>query len=274
MKTTSSKFLVAGLLGLMISCASNDEPQPVDCSTTDLAITLSSKGDPTDCNTNNGSIVVTATGGASPYQFKLNSGAFASATTFNNLGPGSFTVVVKDANACEKTLAAIVLSAPASPVAGTSTIVAHTNCLSPDGSITVNVTGGTPPYEYKIGDGSFVSSNVFDQLKSGSYTITVQDDANCAITINNVVNSNTTVSFTNDIKPLIQTNCINKGCHNDGSWGERNWTVDTNLKEKAAAIKTRTGNKSMPKDIAPTGLPQDQIDLIACWVDSGASITN
>jgi hypothetical protein len=26
----------------------------------------------------------------------------------------------------------------------------------------------------------------------------------------------------------------------------------------------------MPADIAPTGLPQAQIDLIACWVDSGA----
>lgn len=255
-------------------CASNDEPKPVDCNTTDLAISLTSKSDPASCNTSNGSIVVSATGGAASYQFKLNSGTFAAANTFNNLGAGSFTIIVKDGNDCEKSLAAVVLTAPTSPVAGASTIAHHTNCLDANGSITVNVTGGTPPYEYKLGSGLFVSSNVFSQLKAGNYTVTVQDDADCSIEINNLVESKTTVSFSSGIKPLIETNCINKGCHNSGSWGDRNWTVDSNIKNKAQVIKTRTGNKSMPQDIAPTGLPQNQIDLIACWVDSGASITN
>ena len=251
-------------------CSSNDEPKPVDCNTTDLAITLTSKSDPASCNTNNGSIIVAATGGAAPYQFKINSGAFAATATFNNLGGGSFTIVVKDANDCEKTLAAIVLTAPASPVAGASTIANHTNCLNPDGSITVNVSGGTPPYEYKLGSGAFGSSNIFSQLKAGNYTVTVQDDADCSITVNNVVASNTTVSFENDIKPILQTSCIKSGCHNGDNGADRNWSVFANVKEKAEAIKTRTGNKSMPADIAPTGLPQNQIDLIACWVNSGA----
>jgi len=250
-------------------CSSNDEPKPVDCNTTDLAISLTSKSDPASCNTNNGSIVVSATGGAAPYQFKLNSGTFAAATTFNNLGAGSFSIVVKDANSCEKTLSAIVLAAPSSPVAGVSTITAHTNCLSPNGVITVNVTGGTPPYQYKIGSGAFVSSNVFSQLKAGNYTVTVQDDADCSITINNVVNSSTSVSFQTQIKPLLETNCIKSGCHNGDNGADRNWSVFANVQAKASGIKTRTGNRSMPADNA-NALTQDQIDLIACWVDSGA----
>lgn len=267
------RLLIPGLTFSFLiysGCASNDEPKPVDCNTTDLAITLTTKSDPASCNTNNGSIVVSATGGEGPYQFKLNSGTFAATSTFNNLGAGSFTVVVKDANLCEKTLSAIVLAAPSSPVAGASTITAHTNCLSPNGAITVNVTGGTPPYQYKIGSGAFASSNVFGQLKSGNYTITVQDDADCSITINDVVASNTTVSFETDIKPILQTSCIKSGCHNGDNGADRNWSIFANVKASAQNIKTRTGNKSMPADIAPTGLPQNQIDLIACWVDSGA----
>jgi len=275
MKYSTSCYRLVGFV-LFVSllvyagCSSNDEPKPVDCNTTDLAITLTSKSDPASCNTNNGSIVVSATGGAAPYQFKLNSGTFGSAATFNNLGGGSFSVIVKDGNDCEKTLAAVVLTSPSSPVAGASTVTAHTNCLGPNGSITVNVTGGTPPYEYKIGSGAFVSSNIFGQLKAGNYTITVQDNADCSITINDVVSSNTTVSFETQIKPILQTNCIKSGCHNGDNGADRNWSVFANVKASAQNIKTRTGNKSMPADIAPTGLPQDQIDLIACWVDSGA----
>jgi hypothetical protein len=250
-------------------CSSNDEPKPVDCNTTDLAISLTSKSDPASCNTSNGSIVVSATGGAAPYQFKLNSGTFAAANTFNNLGAGSFTIIVKDGNDCEKSLAAVVLTAPTSPVAGASTIAHHTNCLDANGSITVNVTGGTPPYEYKLGSGLFVSSNVFSQLKAGNYTVTVQDDADCSITINNVVNSSTTVSFQTQIKPLLETNCIKSGCHNGDNGADRNWSVFANVQAKASGIKTRTGNRSMPADNA-NALTQDQIDLIACWVDSGA----
>jgi uncharacterized membrane protein len=160
-------------------------------------------------------------------------------------------------------------SAPTSPVAGASTIAHHTNCLDANGSITVNVTGGTPPYEYKLGSGLFVSSNVFSQLKAGNYTVTVQDDADCSITINNVVNSSTTVSFQTQIKPLLETNCIKSGCHNGDNGADRNWSVFANVQAKASGIKTRTGNRSMPADNA-NALTQDQIDLIACWVDSGA----
>ncbi len=275
MKLSLSANQVVGL-ALVVSflvyagCSSSEEPKPVDCTTTDLAIVLSTKSDPTDCNTSNGSIAVSASGGATPYQFKLNSGAFGSISTFNNLGGGSFTIVVQDANDCERTLTAVVLNAPSAPVASASTISPHTNCVNPNGSITVNVTGGTPPYEYKIGAGAFSASNIFPNLKAGNYSITVQDDANCSITINNVIASNTTVSFETDIKPILQANCIKSGCHNGDNGADRNWSVFANVQSSAQAIKTRTGNKSMPADIAPTGLPQGQIDLIACWVDSGA----
>lgn len=44
-----------------------------------------------------------------------------------------------------------------------------------NGSITINVTGGTPPYQYKINNGSFVSSNVFANLTAGIYSLQLMD---------------------------------------------------------------------------------------------------
>jgi uncharacterized protein (DUF2141 family) len=254
----------------VLSCASNDEPDPVDCSVTDLSLTLDDSVDPTSCESGDGSITVAATGGKSPYTYKLNSGSFGSSSSFSNLDPGSYTVTVRDANNCEKKLAAITLTAPSAPVAGVSTVIDQTNCTSPNGSITANVTGGTPPYMYKLGTGSFIFTATFGNLRAGNYTITVQDDSDCTITINETVDSNTGVSYATDIFPILQANCIKSGCHNGDNGADRNWSVFLNVQAKAAGIKTRTGNGSMPADISPLGLPQSQRDLIACWVDEGA----
>ena len=43
-----------------------------------------------------------------------------------------------------------------------------------------------------------------------------------------------------------------------------------NVQAKAQQIKIQTTNKTMPLDLAPDGLPDEQIKLIACWVNQGA----
>jgi hypothetical protein len=258
------------LYGFITGCSNEDIPKPVDCNESDLEINFVTSVNPSSCGVSNGSITVSATGGNSPYKFKLGTGTFGSATTFSDLGGGSFTITVRDADGCERQLTGIVLTTPAGPVAGASTIGNQTNCLAPNGSITANVTGGATPYKYKIGDGAFGGANVFSNLKAGAYVITVEDNAGCTITINATVTSNTGVSYNTDIKPILEANCIKSGCHNGDNGADRNWSVFANVQAKAQLIKTRTGNKSMPLDIAPTGLPQSQIDLIACWVDDGA----
>jgi gliding motility-associated-like protein len=46
---------------------------------------------------------------------------------------------------------------------------------APTGSITVSATGGIGAYSYSLNGGSFQSSNVFNNVGAGVYTITVQD---------------------------------------------------------------------------------------------------
>lgn len=51
-----------------------------------------------------GSITATASGGTSPYTYALNNGAFQSLNQFNNLLAGTYTIKVRDAKNCEKTI--------------------------------------------------------------------------------------------------------------------------------------------------------------------------
>lgn len=46
-------------------------------------------------------------------------------------------------------------------------------------TVTVNVTGGNPPYEYAIDGGDYQSSNVFTNVRGGDHTIYVKSADNC-----------------------------------------------------------------------------------------------
>jgi len=68
-----------------------------------LNATFSTTAD-TQCLTNNGSITVSASGGTGPYQYGWASGAFGTNSTLSNLKFGQYTVIVKDANDCQKSI--------------------------------------------------------------------------------------------------------------------------------------------------------------------------
>jgi hypothetical protein len=62
-----------------------------------------------------GSITATFGGGTAPYQIKIDSGSYTTATsprTLTGLAPGSHTVTVKDANGCTKSNSITVASCP------------------------------------------------------------------------------------------------------------------------------------------------------------------
>jgi gliding motility-associated-like protein len=75
-----------------------------------------------------------------------------------------------------------------------TTTVANASCTAPSGgSITVNASGGLPPYSYSINSGAFQSSNIFASIIQGAKTITVKD-AFCGISTASI-----NVGFTNDL---------------------------------------------------------------------------
>lgn len=252
---------------VLSNCSSNDEPEIINCTATDLAITLVSKTDPTDCSTANGSISVTATGGTLPYQFKLDAGTYGTAAIFNNLSGGSFIITVKDKNGCEKELP-VTLTLPSGLSATETAQTSNSSCLAPyNGSVTVSASGGSGTYQYAIDGGVFGASNSFSTLKDGIHTVTVKDVSdNCTFALSvNIGRLPTGVTYNGvgQIKELFQAKCSGGSCHPANG----DWFTYTTAFANRDKIKSDTQKGRMPKI---GSLTADEKALIACWVDDGA----
>lgn len=131
------------------------------------------------CGQSNGSVTFgTVTGGTAPYQINFNNQGFSSSTTYSNLSPATYPVVIKDANGCSYSTNAIVGNATG-PTAIQSTQSADFCNLS-NGSITIqNVLGGTAPYQYNLNNQGWVSTTNFTNLTAGNYSLDVKDNNGC-----------------------------------------------------------------------------------------------
>lgn len=132
------------------------------------------------CNaTFTGAIEVNASGGTSPYTYRLGtSGAFVPSNTFNGLRAGSYRTYIEDANGCSINESVVVNQPIAVSATSSKTNV---SCFGAnDGSITVTGVGGTAPFSYRFGTvGGYSANNTFSNLKAGNYRIFVKDANDC-----------------------------------------------------------------------------------------------
>jgi hypothetical protein len=160
------------------------------------------------CGNANGSITATATGGTAPLQYSINGTTFQAGAIFTNVAAGSYTLYVRDANLCVKTLPVIVLNLPAPTLTATSS---PASCGLNDGTITAIATGGTLPLTYSKDGTIFQSSNIFLNLTPGPYTITVKDIRGCTATFNitvGVIGSPVNPTF-NQVPPICSGAILN-----------------------------------------------------------------
>ncbi|HET6252907.1 MAG TPA: gliding motility-associated C-terminal domain-containing protein [Puia sp.] len=150
--------------------------------------------DATGCNTNNGQVTLTPAGGTPPYQYSINDGAtFQSGNVFSNLAPGSYGILIKDANGCVTApwsatgvsyadfqlwshASFVNITASNCPLAMSATPSAP--ACGNNNSITITGTsGGTAPYLYSIDGGAPgpLTGGGFSGLSPGGHTVTVQD---------------------------------------------------------------------------------------------------
>ena len=257
------KFLLASIVFfMMIGCG--DDVDPVDCEKTGPIISLVIVEDAASCSIADGSIKVTASAGKEPYQFSINDSPFQASGQFEALGAGIYTVFVKDANGCTAAVDNVLVSAL--DFTFTAAISADKSCLSGDGQIVVEVSDGNPPYTFKLGTGPFTVDNTFSGLSSGIHTIIVKDNIDCSITLSlTVPRGSSGTSWATEIKPIMESSCAQSGCHNGSS--RPDLRKIENAKFYAKSIKSKTQDRSMPREGT---LTQQQIALIACWVDDGA----
>jgi len=137
-----------------------------------------------------GVVTVTALGGTGAYSYSLNGATPQASNIFGGLTAGSYTVVVRDANGCSATTAAVII---ANPTLLTASAVGspQVNCHNgTDGVVTVTALGGTGAYSYSLNGATPQLSNIFSGLPAGSYTVVVRDANGCSATTEAILISN------------------------------------------------------------------------------------
>jgi gliding motility-associated-like protein len=174
------------------------------------------------CNgANNAVITQTLSGGTLPYSIIWNNGL--TTQDVNNIGAGSYSVIITDANNCSINQS-IILTEPETVFASANSpsfyggynIKCNSNST---GTISLGAIGGTTPYTYNwAGPSTFTSSTQnLNNVNAGTYTATVTDINNCSFT--------TTITLT---EPAVLASSVssytfvggnNISCHgfNDGA---------------------------------------------------------
>ncbi len=147
------------------------EPNPLSATITSITNVSCNGG-------SDGGFTVNVTGGTSPYGYFWNNGVDGSVDASpDDLPPGTYTLVVTDANGCSITLPAGTINEPA-PVQLTIVDVGMVSCNGEgDGFIDLEVSGGTPGYTYLWEGGQTVQD--LDFLTAGTYSVTVTDANGC-----------------------------------------------------------------------------------------------
>ncbi|MFN8310670.1 MAG: T9SS type A sorting domain-containing protein, partial [Chitinophagales bacterium] len=130
-----------------------------------------------------GSASVSITGGGN-YNYSWSNGA--QTANISNLAAGTYTVVVSDANGCQKS-GSYTVTGPQTPLA-VSTTTTNTTCGNATGTASANVTGNAGSITYAWSNGGNTAQ--ISSLASNSYTVTVTAGGCTATAVALINNSN------------------------------------------------------------------------------------
>jgi hypothetical protein len=162
--------------------------------TTTIAASVVQTATITCAGSQTANLVVTPSGGSAPYNYSINNGADQASNTFNNLGAGTYTIGVIDANGCYTTLTYIVTEPSPLNVSMIPTMISCNGAN--DGSLNCQVSGGTSPYSYALNGGAVTSSPVFTNLPAGAYTLTAIDANGCQQNFTSTITEPTALTLT------------------------------------------------------------------------------
>ncbi|MEL6133072.1 MAG: T9SS type A sorting domain-containing protein, partial [Bacteroidota bacterium] len=127
----------------------------------------------------NGAIDLTVNGGTTPYNYIWSNGDTTEDLT--NIGAGTYSVDVSDANGCVLPTITEVLTAP-SPIVVDDAAIVEPLCTDDEtGSISLTISGGIGSYTYAWSDTSFGDNPMVMNLGAGAYEVTVTDSNGCTL---------------------------------------------------------------------------------------------
>ena len=158
-----------------------------------------------------GTIIVNATGGKTPYEYSSNNGtSFQTSNTFTNLVPGTYTIILRDANSCLFALSTQTIR----PQLTLGLALKDLDCTAlPGAVITGTVGGGYAPFTYTIKyntdppSGPIAATGTtfsYATAAAGTYLFTVTDSRGCTTQSTQIINTL--------LKPTATTTVENISC--------------------------------------------------------------
>lgn len=178
------------------------------------AFTLSTTTVPSTCNGNNGTATVTATGSPGPFTYLWSTSPAQITQTATGLAAGIYTVTVTDQNNCTGTVT-VSVSTTSSLTATASVTGPNPLCPGQNTTLSVNVTGGTAPFNYLWAPASSLNSTTLQTViasptSTTTYTVTVTDSAGCVsvASINVVMNPSPVITSTGDVSICLGNSTV------------------------------------------------------------------
>lgn len=180
---------------------------PIELTEPDPILIASTVNDPS-CNVAgvdfNGDIDLNVSGGTGGFTYEWTSDDGSGLETNDEdqtgLSGGTYVVIVTDANGCSAT-ESFTLNAPEELLVSSDKVDpnCHEDNGSPDGSITLNITGGTGDYTYEWtsddGSGYVTTDENQTDLTGGTYTVVVTDANGCSVELSTTLEEPSAISL-------------------------------------------------------------------------------
>jgi gliding motility-associated-like protein len=131
-----------------------------------------------------GAIEIKVSGGNKPYQITWNTTPPKSTAVINNLTAGTYTAYIKDSLGRKDTIT-VEITQPAMALTVSATSISAKCYNDTNGSIALNVEGGTMPYTY-LWNTSAITATI-SNLKAGNYSVEITDALGCTLNRNYVI---------------------------------------------------------------------------------------
>jgi len=189
---------------------------------------------PSSCGQCDGIGIGNATGGTAPYVY-LWQPNMATTQTTTNLCPGSYQLIVTDANGCTTGTGGNVTTNSSIVVTAVST---PSGCNPCDGTVTVIESGGTSPYVYDLTNMTQQTNGNFSGVCAGPAVATVTDSQGCVGYYTVMVNPTTISGLT--VMDSIQ---------NETGFGSNDGYIDLTLTGSTGPYTYSWSNGATTEDI-------------------------
>jgi gliding motility-associated-like protein len=177
--TNEVNGLAAGVYHLTVKGASGSSAsRDVKVEAYDITVTQNVTG--ISCyGKTDGAVTLTASGGQSPYTYKLAGEAATTFGSFANMAAGTYTITVADQQCA---IDVVVDMQEPTPLTLENLQTRNVTCNgASDGQIILTATGGTMPYTYAAQPAAAQSDSIIGKLDAGTYQYIITDSHDCVI---------------------------------------------------------------------------------------------